>query len=163
MSKYGFDLMQVGETLTFEGQDRHGKAANAAKAFFRARGWNLRMRKTSAGIDVTRMDGGYRSNEPGTFDGRIPDVNNGWHQIGECVDGDQVQWIVFERKQDHTDDWMTYKIVANGRARHKANYWLAKNIKTGQIGFARDYVYMRENRPELHAQVEAIFKKVILK
>jgi hypothetical protein len=48
--------------------------------------------------------------------------------------------------------------VANGRASSKANYWLAINIKTGQLGFSRDYVCMRENRPELHAQIETIFK-----
>ena len=50
--------------------------------------------------------------------------------------------------------------MANGRAANKANYWLVRNKETGQIGFARDYVSMRENRPELHAQVDAIFKKV---
>lgn len=163
MSKYGFDKMQVGDTLTFKGQDRHGKAGNAAKSFFRLKNWNLQIRKTRSGVDITRMDGGYLSNEHGTFRGNLPQPDEGWEQIGRCMDADRVEWLVFSRPQDHTPDWMTYKIVANGRARNKANYWMVKNIETGQIGFARDYVHMRDNRPELHAQVEAIFKKVILK
>ena len=69
-----------------------------------------------------------------------------------------MDWLVFSKSQQHTPDWMTFKIVANGRARNKANYWLARNIRTGQIGYCRDYVYMRDNRPELHEQVEEIFE-----
>ena len=80
--------------------------------------------------------------------------------MGKCLDSDEVEWLVFSKAQEHTPDWLTYKIVANGRARNKANYWLVRNASTGQIGFSRDYVYMRDNRPELHAQVDAIFKKV---
>jgi hypothetical protein len=49
--------------------------------------------------------------------------------------------------------------VANGRAANKANYWLARNKLTGQIGFARDFIRMRETRPELYEQVEAIIKQ----
>lgn len=94
------------------------------------------------------------------YAGKIPEQELGWMQIGVCKDSDAVEWIVFRRAQDHTPDWATYKIVANGRANAKANYWLARNDKTGQIGFARDYVFMRNNRPELHAQVEAIFKGI---
>ena len=160
MSKYGFDQMQVGDMLTFKGQDRHGKAGNAAKSFFRLKNWNLQIRKTRSGIDVTRMEGAYGSSERGTFKGNLPQADEGWMRIGGCKDSDKVEWIVFRRAQEHTPDWATYKVVANGRASAKANYWLVRNDKTGQIGFARDYVYMRDNRPALHAQVEAIFKKV---
>ena len=69
-----------------------------------------------------------------------------------------MEWLVFSKSQEHTPDWRTYKIVANGRAANKANYWTARNKMTGQIGFARDYIRMRETRPQLHAQVEAIIK-----
>ena len=92
--------------------------------------------------------------------GNIPQPEEGWRQMGQCNDADDVQWLIFGKAQDHSTEWMTIKIVANGRARHKANYWLAKNIETGQIGFARDYAHMRDSRPELHANVEAIFRKV---
>lgn len=94
------------------------------------------------------------------YAGKIPDQDQGWQQVGVCKDSDEVEWLVFRKGQDHTPDWSTYKVVANGRALAKANYWLVRNDTTGQIGFARDYVFMRDNRPELHAQIEAIFKKV---
>lgn len=97
------------------------------------------------------------------YAGNLPKDGEGWEQVGKCMDSDDVEWLVFSKPQDHTPNWMTFKIVANGRAQNKANYWLVKNAVTGQIGFARDYVHMRDSRPELHAQVEAIFKKVILK
>jgi hypothetical protein len=66
---------------------------------------------------------------------------------------------VFGKPQKHTPDWLTYKIVANGRAANKANYWLVRNASTGRIGFSRDYIYMRCSRPELYEQVDAILKK----
>lgn len=97
------------------------------------------------------------------YAGNLPKDGEGWEQVGKCMDSDDVEWLVFSKPQDHTPDWMTFKIVANGRAQNKANYWLVKNAVTGQIGFARDYVHMRDSRPELHAQVEAIFKNVILR
>ena len=92
------------------------------------------------------------------YKGNIPDTGEGWDEIDRCMDKDSGEWILFGKKQDHDKNWWTVKIVANGRASSKANYWLAINIKTGQLGFSRDYVYMRENRPELHAQIETIFK-----
>jgi len=92
------------------------------------------------------------------YAGKMPEADKGWTHVGTCNDSDGVEWLVFERPQEHTPDWMTYKIAANGRARGKANYWLVRNGLTGQIGFARDYARMREDRPELHAQVEAAFK-----
>lgn len=90
------------------------------------------------------------------YRGNPPDKNAGWELIAECEDGG-IEWNVYQRGQDHTPDWSTYKIVANGRVPAKANYWLARNDKTGQIGFSRDYVFMRENRPKLHAQIEELF------
>ena len=92
------------------------------------------------------------------YKGNIPDTSEGWDEIDRCMDKDSVEWILFSKKQDHDKNWWNIKIVANGRASSKANYWLAINIKTGQLGFSRDYVYMRENRTELHAQIETIFK-----
>ena len=94
------------------------------------------------------------------YAGNLPQADEGWNQIGKCWDSDEVEWLVFSKAQEHTPDWLTYKIVANGRARNKANYWLVRNASTGQIGFSRDYVYMRDSRPELHAQVDSIFRKV---
>lgn len=93
------------------------------------------------------------------YAGNMPGPNEGWAHVGTCRDADGMEWLVFSKSQDHTPDWYTFKIVANGRAANKANYWLTGNKLTGRIGFSRDYVYMRETRPELYAQVEAIIKQ----
>jgi len=42
----------------------------------------------------------------------------------------------------------------------KANYWMASNAAIGKVGFSRDLVIMRENRPALHARVEKIIMGV---
>lgn len=92
------------------------------------------------------------------YAGNVPDPNEGWEHVGTCRDADGIEWLVFSKSQKHTQDWCTYKVVANGRAANKANYWLTGNKPTGRIGFSRDYVCMRETRPELYAQVETIIK-----
>ena len=94
------------------------------------------------------------------YAGNPPADGDGWSQVGKCFDGDGVEWLVFSKAQKHTPDWCTYKIVANGRAANKANYWLTGNKLTGRIGFSRDYVCMRDSRPELYEQVDAILKNV---
>lgn len=93
------------------------------------------------------------------YAGNVPGPNEGWVHIGTCRDEDGMEWLVFSKSQKHTQDWRTYKVVANGRAANKANYWLTRNKITGRIGFSRDYVYMRDCRPDLYAQVEAIIKQ----
>jgi len=91
--------------------------------------------------------------------GNMPSPNEGWEHVGTCRDADGMEWLVFSKAQKHTPDWLTYKIVANGRARDKANYWLVRNVRTGRIGFSRDYVCMRDSRPELCEQADEILKK----
>jgi hypothetical protein len=88
--------------------------------------------------------------------GKVPSGEDGWCELGE-VEDDGVTWGVFVKKQAHTEDWVTLKVAAKGRAYRKANYWLVKNFKTGQIGFCRDFATMRQHRPELHQKVEAVF------
>ena len=65
------------------------------------------------------------------YAGNPPADGEGWIQVGKCLDGDEVEWLVFSKSQKHTPDWLTYKIVADGRARNKANYWLVRNASTG--------------------------------
>lgn len=88
-----------------------------------------------------------------TYAGRIPDES--WSHLGKCVE-DGMEWGVYAKPQDHSDDWVTYKIVANGRVASKANYWMARNCKTGKIGFARDYLILQINRPRLFEMVDSI-------
>ena len=87
------------------------------------------------------------------YAGNVPSPNEGWEHVGTCLDADGIEWLVFSKSQKHTPEWLTYKIVANGRAANKANYWLTWNKLTGRIGFSRDYLCMRETRPELYEQV----------
>lgn len=95
------------------------------------------------------------------YAGKVPSSDEAWKHIQTVLDpSDQTNWMVFSKAQEHTADWITYKIVAKGRAQNKANYWLVRNSTTGQIGFARDFAIMRETRPSLHAQVESILKQV---
>jgi hypothetical protein len=91
--------------------------------------------------------------------GNHPDLENGWEKIGEWLDkgGDGVRWSIFRRRQEHSDEWMTYKICANGKAESKANYWAVRK-NTGQLGFIKDMAIMRAHRPELHAAVEEIME-----
>lgn len=93
--------------------------------------------------------------------GKLPSPHEPWQQIAKITDPtDKTQWLMFRKPQAHTPDWATYKLVANGRAKHKANYWLVRNSKTGQIGFAKDMAIMQKNRPHLHSQVEEILEQV---
>ena len=95
------------------------------------------------------------------YAGKVPSEGEAWSRVKTVVDpSDESKWMVFSRAQPHTPDWVTYKIVADGRAQGKANYWLVRNISTGQLGFVRDFAIMRETRPALHAQVESVFRSV---
>jgi hypothetical protein len=96
------------------------------------------------------------------YRGNLPSADEGWRKVGECLDDDEVLWGVFARGQNHSSDWLTFKISADGRAHTKANYWLVKNINTGQLGFARDFAIMRTNRPSLHWQVESIINNLMV-
>jgi hypothetical protein len=96
---------------------------------------------------------GKRINGKRKYVGNPPDIGNGWEMIGR-IEADGEKWIMFRQAQDHSPNWANYKIVADGVVEKKANYWLARNDQTGQIGFSRDFAMMREYRPALHQIVE---------
>jgi len=95
-----------------------------------------------------------------TYLGQVPNLAEGWQLIEKYQDDEGVTWLVFRKAQEHTPDWSTYKVAAEGRAPNKANYWLVRNDKTGQIGLAKDFALMRKTRPQLHAQIERVFKRL---
>jgi hypothetical protein len=92
-----------------------------------------------------------------SYRGNPPDTSEGWRRVRSCFDAEKIEWRVFAKPQPHTNDWLTFKIVANGHAPRKANYWVVLNTMTGQIGYTRDFATMREHRPELHAKIEELF------
>ena len=84
-----------------------------------------------------------------TFKGNPP-TGDGWKTLKDFG-----EWTIYIQKKNNSDEWVTLKVCANGRIKKKANYWLSKNLKTGQIGFSRDYALMSENRPSLFAMTKA--------
>ena len=98
------------------------------------------------------------------YSGNFPELgDSGWEMVCEfnvsqdgssSKDRNAVTWILFIQRQEHSDDWVNVKVAANGMVERKANYWLAKNLRTGQIGFSRDYAIMRETNEKLHEAVE---------
>jgi len=89
-----------------------------------------------------------------TYEGRIPDKAEGWRVKAQVKDGDQ-KWFLFEKMQAHSDEWATYKVVADGRVEQKANYWLVKNIKTGQQVYPADMELMKQYRLNLFQKIKA--------
>lgn len=91
-----------------------------------------------------------------TYIGQIPSFGKGWRALATCTDEDESKWGVFMQHQEHSEVWKTLKVVALERVERKANYWVAINVATGQLGFARDYALLRKGRPQLHQEVEKI-------
>lgn len=71
------------------------------------------------------------------------DVEGSWIDVEE----NNLAWIMFSKQNN--DGWQTIKIVANGMAINKANYWFGFNTITGKSNRARDLGVMKENRPGL--------------
>lgn len=97
-----------------------------------------------------------------SYAGKHPDLEDGWFLVGTPIDKDGVQWAFYAKKQAHTPDWITCKVCAQERAENKANYWMVKNLRTGQIGFAKDFAIMRDTRPDLHAKIEFLIEGLAL-
>lgn len=89
------------------------------------------------------------------YKGNQPESGEGYVRIGKVV-FEGMDWLIFRKGQEHSEDWATYKIVADGMVEKKANYWLVRNDKNGKIGFGRDYAIMRNERSGLHLMVEKI-------
>lgn len=94
------------------------------------------------------------------YPGNHPQDGEGWEAFGQVEDCEGCWFALYRKAQGHSPDWITYKIVAVGVAPRKANYWLVRNRRTGQIGFARDFASMRANRPHLHGEVEAAIREI---
>ena len=92
------------------------------------------------------------------YQGKKPDESKCWELINSFIDSFNIEWLIYEQKQKHSDEWLTYKVVANGKAINKANYWFARNIKTKQIGFARDMATMKEYKPDLFIYVNDLME-----
>jgi len=76
----------------------------------------------------------------------------GWLEIG-AVEGDGCRWLVFVRPDD---EWSTVKVVADGRAPTKANYWLGWN--GFRFSRATDLAILAQHRPAVLEAVERMLR-----
>ena len=88
------------------------------------------------------------------YSGKKPLLADGWIFKCELVDDIGQKWIVFAKNQIHSSTWVTYKVVADGKALNKANYWVVKNLYSGKLAFCYDMATMREKRKFLYDQFE---------
>lgn len=78
----------------------------------------------------------------------------GWQEVG--VVEDDYRWIVFVRPET---EWMTVKVVADGRAAAKANYWLGWN--GSRFGRHADLVTLAQKRPQVLEGVERVLRGLV--
>lgn len=77
----------------------------------------------------------------------------GWQTSG--VVGRDPRWIVFTRVNADTE-WRTVKVVADGKADAKANYWIGWN--GSRFGRHADLVSLAQQRPEVLEGVEKLLR-----
>ena len=78
-----------------------------------------------------------------------------WKMLDQ-FDADGVSWLMWEKNETSADDLRQWKIVAQGLAPKKANYWLLANSLGGVEKRGRCYFAMAQHRPELMAQIEKV-------
>lgn len=88
--------------------------------------------------------------------GNPPATAEGWKQKAWCTDKLGIGWLVFHRPQASGSGWIDFKIVADGKAPGKANYWLSSNPNLQKIAQNRDLALMKANRPELYKQIAQV-------
>ena len=90
------------------------------------------------------------------YEGNIPDTSEGW-RLALTIHDDRVgvDWLLFSRRSPLDPGWINYKLVADGKAPMKSNYWFSKRERTGHLGHAKDFANLRKNRPQVHKAVEA--------
>lgn len=80
-------------------------------------------------------------------------MSDGWELIGDI--DDDVRWLVFVR-QRVSSAWLQAKVIADGCAPCKANYWLGWNGE--RFSQKRDTEMMAEHRPDLLDSVERMLE-----
>ena len=92
------------------------------------------------------------------FAGNIPAASEGWRQVGECEGDAGTTWMIFAKPEPQSEEWVVVKVAVKGRVTRKANYWLAKNIRTGKVARSRDCGIMVINRPVLYKNMVEVLK-----
>jgi len=87
-----------------------------------------------------------------TYTGKKPRTY-GWQQIG-VIENDGQWWMFVKENADN--GWASVKVVADGRAQGKANYWLGWDGK--RFANFKDTLAMMQHRPELLHKVERMLE-----
>lgn len=90
------------------------------------------------------------------YKGNHPSAADGWADAGRFEDNDGLVWVIWTQPQRVSKDWMNYKVVADGRAKSKANYWFAFNSEQRRVAFSRDYGLLQQHKPLVHAFVASV-------
>lgn len=85
------------------------------------------------------------------YKGKVPRTE-GWDYIA-AIEEESVRWFVF-MKDNPDNEWLTVKVVADGRVPFKANYWLGWNGK--RFAQVQDTFAIMQRRPELLKAVERL-------
>ena len=86
------------------------------------------------------------------YRGRKPRTE-GWEHIGDIEQ--DVYWRMFV-KENADSEWASVKVVAAGRARGKANYWLGWDGK--RFANFKDMLALAQHRPDLLHMVERMLE-----
>jgi hypothetical protein len=159
MSKYGFDKMEVGAELEFSDEAIRLKIIASARKFFKKNNWYLSVYSKDGVLRIRRGVGSYHSCKTGRKRGTPP--GHPWDKlVSFCApsaldftaDG-VTSWSLYWKW--HQLRWKIFKLVADGMADDKANYYinaLLWNID-GDDGkaylFSDDYDELAQKRPEL--------------
>lgn len=92
-----------------------------------------------------------------SFRGNIPKEDH-WQMADSITDAQGVDWMIWFHLKAMDQGYINFKIVADGEAKRKANYWIAKNRGGGSI--SRDLTIMKENNPDLFKAVSVCMDRV---
>ena len=84
--------------------------------------------------------------------GRIPSKDDGW-EFDKTFESDDSLWSLYIKPQQDDSHWLTCKLVANGKAETKANYWFFYNMTENIIAPHRDLSLLQKQRFNLHQAV----------
>jgi hypothetical protein len=87
-----------------------------------------------------------------TYAGSVPRSEDGWRLLASLYVISDGGWAVYVKHQPE-GKWANYRVVAQGRAYRKANYWLAQELTTGRMAEVRDFGLLRQGRPGLYKAV----------
>jgi hypothetical protein len=147
MSKYGFDKMEVGTELEFSDAATHTKVAASARKFFKKNNWYLSVYSRDGALCIRRGLGRYHSCKTGRKRGTPPGLS--WDKLVSFTADRVTSWSLYWKRRQ--PGRKSYKLVADGMADDKANYYINAIIDGDGdvVFFSDDYDELAQKRSEL--------------